>query len=80
MGQAKIVFSKTTTPSFYTVKFNTNGGSAVADQFILPGGKALEPPSPIKSGKSFDCWYFNGSEYDFTETVTGDMEIVAEWS
>ena len=80
MGQAKIIFSKTTTPSFHTVKFNSNGGTAVADQIVLPGGQAVEPSSPIKSGKSFDGWYFDGSEYDFTEAVTSDMEIVAEWA
>ena len=80
MGQAKIVFSKTTTPTFHTVKFNSNGGTAVADQIVLPGGQAVEPVAPTKSGKSFDGWYFNGSEYDFADAVTGDMEIVAEWA
>jgi hypothetical protein len=80
MGQAKIVFSKTTTPTFHTVKFNSNGGTAVADQIVLPGGQAVEPVSPTKSGKSFDGWFYNGDEYDFSEEVTSDIELVAEWA
>ena len=80
MGQAKIVFSKTTTPTFHTVKFNSNGGTAVADQIVLPGGQAVAPVEPTKSGKNFDGWFYNGGEYDFSEEVTSDIELVAEWA
>ncbi len=80
MGQAKITFTKTSAPAFHTVKFDSAGGTVIADQIVLPGGKVVEPSAPTKSGSTFDGWYHNGSEYDFDSAVEGSMTIVASWN
>ncbi len=80
MGQAKITFTKTATPAFHTVKFDSAGGTVVADQIVLPGGKAVEPATPTKSGSSFNAWYYDGDEYDFDSEVNSTMTLVADWN
>ncbi|WP_291753735.1 InlB B-repeat-containing protein, partial [Lysinibacillus sp. UBA5990] len=54
----------------YNVSFNTNGGSAVSNQFVAHGEKASEPtPAPTKVGFTFEGWYKDvgyTQTYDFT--------------
>ena len=64
----------------YTITFNTNGGSATASTRVAHGESATEPDNPTLSGWDFDGWYHNGSEYDFTETVTEDINLGANYS
>ena len=79
MGQAKIIFSKAVTPSYYNVVFNSNGGTLVADQIVRPGSKAVAPSNPTKTGKTFDGWYLDGNKYTFKESVNSNIVLVAEW-
>jgi hypothetical protein len=51
--------------STFTVTFNTDGGSAVQSQNVLPGGNATQPQDPTKNGYVFDCWVL--------ETAMGEM-------
>ena len=63
----------------YTVKFDSNGGSPVADQTVR-GGKTLEKPEdPKKDGYVFIGWYKGDNEWDFSSAVNSDMTLVAEW-
>ena len=66
----------------YTVSFDSNGGTSVAGQTIAHGGKATQPPVPVKDGYTFLGWYTEGSKtaYDFAALVTGDLKLTAEWS
>ncbi len=66
--------------NLYTVTFNTNGGSVVASQSVAPGGRISKPSDPVFDGYTFQGWYYNGAEYDFSSTVTSDMVITAMWA
>ncbi len=55
------------------------GGSAVDTQRVLRGQKAEKPADPVKDGWRFTGWHSDGKEYDFTEPVTADTVLTANW-
>ena len=61
-----------------SVTFDT-GGSAVDTQRVLRGQKAEKPADPVKDGWRFTGWHSYGKEYDFTEPVTADTVLTANW-
>ncbi len=63
----------------YTVSFNSNGGSAVASQTIIAGGKATKPSDPSRDGYKFIGWMHNGGAYNFDSAVNGNVILTAEW-
>lgn len=63
----------------YTVSFNSNGGSSVASQTIIAGGKATKPADPSRSGYKFIGWMHNGGAYNFDSAVNGNVILTAEW-
>lgn len=64
---------------YYTVNFNTQGGSNVESQTIREGDTINYPNTPTRSGYIFKGWYYNNKEYDISTPVTSDMTIVAQW-
>ena len=77
----KYISSGTGTTS-YTVKFETNGGSAIADKTVDKGDKITKPASPTKEGYTFAGWYSDKEltqEYDFGKDVTGNITLYAKW-
>ena len=64
----------------YTVKFNSDGGTAVASQTIAPGGKVKEPTDPTKEAYVFEGWYLNNTKYDFSSEVKKSFTLVAKWT
>lgn len=84
MGQAKLVFDgkdsgSSASVNYYTVTFDSNGGSDVSAQIVLPGGKAVKPANPTKSGVGFVNWQLDGEEYDFDTPVNSDITLVATY-
>ena len=65
--------------TYYTVTFDSAGGSAVTAQTIEAGQKATKPTDPTKAGYDFKGWTLNGSAYDFNTAVNGDITLVATW-
>ena len=65
--------------TYYTVTFDSNGGSAVTAQSIEAGQKATKPADPTKDGYDFKGWTLNGSAYDFNTAVNGNITLVATW-
>jgi uncharacterized repeat protein (TIGR02543 family) len=63
----------------YTVSFDSNGGSAVADQSVAYQDVAVAPSAPTRTGYDFQGWFLGGSAYDFTTPVTGGMTLTAHW-
>lgn len=66
----------------YTVAFDTDGGSAVANQSVKYGEKASKPANPTKSGYTFVGWYTDksyGTEFDFTKAVMANTTAYAKW-
>ena len=62
-----------------TVTFNSNGGSAVASQTILPNTKAVKPADPQKAGMSFRGWRLDDAFFSFSTFVTEDITLYAVW-
>ncbi len=69
----------TTDVDMYTVTFDSNGGSSVPSQQVLSGKTAVQPDPPTREGCTFKGWTLDGEAYAFTEPVTGDIELVAQW-
>lgn len=65
---------------YYTVKFNTAGGSAVESVKVVKNGLAPIPQEPVKEGYIFECWELNGKEWVFgLHKVEGDITLTAKW-
>lgn len=69
---------------YYTVTFNTNGGSSVASQSVIEGHKATRPtPDPTKSGYNFKNWYANEALttlFDFDTLIGANTTVYAKWA
>ena len=68
------------TTAYYTVTFDSNGGSAVESRKVAEGMKVGEPPAPTYEGYVFDGWKHEGSTWLFDfDTVKSDMTLTASW-
>lgn len=63
----------------FTVTFNSNGGSQVASQSIIEGGKVTVPTNPTRDGYTFVEWQLDGQKYDFDNVVVDNIELDAIW-
>lgn len=78
----KVTAKAKTKKTVYTVKFQSNGGSAVASQTVTQGKKAKEPAAPEKDGCKFLGWYTDKkltTAYDFSAAVTKNRTLYAKW-
>lgn len=72
------------TETYYTVDFDSCGGSAVESQRILEGNTVKNPAAPKRENYSFIGWYKasdeNAEEWKFTtDRVTCDITLYAKW-
>lgn len=63
---------------YYTVNFDSQGGSYVAYQLIKSGDRAKYVES-YKEGYKFLGWYYNGEKFDFTTPIYNTTTLVAKW-
>lgn len=66
----------------YTIRFETNGGSTLANQTVSHNGKVRVPEAPTKVGYEFDKWYADqalSTPYDFDTPVTESKTLYAGW-
>lgn len=62
------------------VRFDSNGGTAVASQTINALERVKKPQNPIRAGFQFAGWALpNGSPFNFSKGVTTDMQLIARW-
>ena len=65
---------------YHTVKFNTNGGSAIPSIKIKSGEVATRPEDPVLDNYVFCRWEYNNLPWIFNETrVKQDMTLNAIW-
>jgi uncharacterized repeat protein (TIGR02543 family) len=68
----------------YTVTFDSNGGSDVARQIVVQGGRASIPSGVTKEGYAIAGWYKDSgffTEWDFdTDTVNANLILYAKWT
>ncbi|GAP72202.1 hypothetical protein SAMD00024442_27_12 [Candidatus Symbiothrix dinenymphae] len=66
-----------------TVTFDSQNGSPVASQSLLPDNAATRPADPTRSSYTFGGWYKEANcttEWIFeTDLVDGDMTLYAKW-
>lgn len=66
-----------------TVRFETNGASAIDKQKIQKGTTATEPTAPTKTGYTFYGWYtsntFDVDEFDFDTAINDSLTLYARW-
>ena len=62
-----------------TVKFNSNGGSAVEDAKVDYNTAVAKPTDPTLAGSTFQGWELDGKAYDFNAKVTKDITLKATW-
>lgn len=67
---------------YYTVTFESNGGSEISSQTISSGETAMLPQNPIKNDYEFLGWFadkeFN-KVYQFSSPVTSNITLYAKW-
>lgn len=66
-------------PDQYIVHFDSQGGSAIADVTVQKGSALTKPNDPTREGFTFKRWMLDGATYDFSQKVTGDMTLRADW-
>jgi len=69
---------------FFTVTFNSNGGTEIPVQTVIDGDKVTMPDPPELRRYTFASWYKEAeliSEWDFdTDTVIADITLHAKWN
>ena len=67
----------------YSVAFNTNGGTQIADQNVEANGVAVKPEDPTREHYSFVNWYADEAfttPFDFVAPITADTTVYAKWN
>ena len=64
---------------YYTVKFNSNGGTKVDDLKVEEDTMATEP-SVTKDGFILDGWYNGEEKFDFSTPITKNLTLKARWN
>ena len=66
-----------------TIKFNTNGGNAIADTLIAPNSKLELPTEPLKDGYVFSGWFTDEgltAAFDASVAVAANTTLYAKWT
>ena len=80
--QALTLYAKWADPVYYTVTFDTQGGSAIEPVSVLEGSRVAKPADPTKEYCTFQGWYKDAkceTAYKFTDSVTGPITLYAKW-
>lgn len=76
-------FTLTQTGEALKITFDSDGGTAIAPQYLSEGDVIQEPEDPVKYGFIFNGWWYNDdgfdSKWDFELGVEKDMTLVAHW-
>ena len=72
--------STETEPTYFTVTFDSDGGTEVSPQSVESGKTATKPANPTKDGYTFTAWHKGEAEYDFSTPVTSNITLAAHWS
>ena len=65
--------------TYYTVTFNSDGGSSVASKKVESGKTVAKPDNPTKTDYEFEGWFIEDTEYNFSSPVTSNITLKAKW-
>ena len=77
-----LIIYSTVNGGFY-IRFDTDGGTEVAEQKLRYGDTVAEPAAPAKPGYEFAGWRIKDTETGWNfqlDTVSGSMTLVAQWT
>lgn len=66
----------------FTVTFEVDGGSSVADMVVLKGAVLTLPANPTKDGFDFDGWFTDVDrlvEFDAQTPINSELTLYAKW-
>lgn len=66
----------------FNVKFNSNGGTAIADKKVVYNNAVEKPTDPTRTGYEFKGWYTDSefkNEFKFETKITADTTLYAKW-
>ncbi|MCL2461923.1 MAG: InlB B-repeat-containing protein [Defluviitaleaceae bacterium] len=66
-----------------TVTFNSNGGSAAANQTVNYGSTVTKPADPTKTGNTFGGWFSDSAlknAWTFTAQLSDNLTLYAKWT
>lgn len=76
-------FTLTQTGEALKITFDSDGGTAIAPQYLSEGDVIQEPEDPVKYVFIFNGWWYNDdgfdSKWNFELGVEKDMTLVAHW-
>ncbi|MDU5807284.1 MAG: S-layer homology domain-containing protein [Peptoniphilus harei] len=61
------------------VKFDSDGGTAIADKKVDYNNAVEKPADPSREGYDFLGWYDGGAKFDFNTPILGDKTLTAKW-
>lgn len=74
----------TTAPiTYYTVSFDSMGGSSVSSCTVQSGGTVSQPDTPLRYNYDFAGWYLDteyNQKYDFSTPVKANITLYAKWN
>ena len=79
-GDLTLTASWTPLPVIHTVTVDPNNGQPASEYKVQDGSVFAQPITPTYAGHTFKGWTLNGTPYDFTQKVTGDITLVAQWA
>lgn len=69
--------------TYYTVTFETNGGTSIVAQTVKSGDNSLRPVDPKRGNDVFDDWYettnLTGTAFNFNTPIKADITLYAKW-
>lgn len=66
--------------TYFTVTFDSQGGSTVRQIKVQEGALANRPADPVRDGYVFDGWKLGNEKWDFaSDKVTADITLSASW-
>lgn len=74
--------SYTPSVTYYTVTFETNGGSEIASVSVAHNNLVTKPEAPVMEGYEFKDWYKDADllvPYNFGTAVTANITLYAKW-
>jgi uncharacterized protein (TIGR02145 family)/uncharacterized repeat protein (TIGR02543 family) len=83
MGTSNVTLYAKWTTSICTVKFNSNGGSAVDSQNITYNTTVAAPTPPTQNGFIFSGWYSDQAltiQFNFLTPITSAITLYAKWT
>lgn len=64
---------------YYTVNFDSDGGSNIDSVVVLKGECVKKPNNPVKEGYTFIEWQLDEKTYDFTTKLDKEITLKAKW-